>query len=62
MSEDNTDLAFKLLCKCTSVWGIHSDPLNFAYENSVYDVVAHTCSRKYLKKSMRVEPQVMKKK
>lgn len=55
MSEENTDLAFELLCECKSAWGIHSDPLNFAYENSVYDIVAHTCSKKYLKKQMKVD-------
>lgn len=62
MSEENTDLAFELLCECKSAWGIHSDPLNFAYENSVYDIVAHTCSKKYLKKQMKVDTRVMKKK
>lgn len=52
LSEDNTDLAYKLLCNCTSVWGIRSNPLNFAYENSVYEVVAHKCVRKILELKM----------
>lgn len=58
MSEENTTLAFDLLCECTSVWGIHSDPLTVAYENSVYDVVAHTCSKNHVKNRMKVEPRV----
>lgn len=31
-----------------NIWGIHSSPLTFAYENFMYDVVAHTCSQKYI--------------
>lgn len=62
MSEDNIDLVFKLLCKCILVWGIYFDLLNFVYENLVYDVVVYVCFRKYLKKSMKVEFWVMKKK
>lgn len=30
----------------TDVWGICSTPLTFAYENFMYDIVAHTCSQK----------------
>lgn len=58
MSEENTKLAFQLLCERTSVWGIYSDPLIVAYENSVYDVVAHTCSKNHVKNRMKVEPRV----
>nr|XP_022311635.1 transient receptor potential cation channel subfamily M member 2-like isoform X1 [Crassostrea virginica] len=32
------------------IWGIKSSPLNIAYDNFMYDVVAHICSRKYMNK------------
>lgn len=31
-------------------WGNYSSPLTFAYENFMYDVVAHTCSQKNMNK------------
>lgn len=52
MSDENTDQAMYLLYECASVWGISTSPLTFAYENSMYNVVAHTCSKKYLNKYM----------
>lgn len=61
ISEEHSDIALDVLNEYTSVWGICSCPLAFAYENSVYDVVAHTCTKNYLKRTMKVEPRVMKK-
>lgn len=46
----------------TSVWGIYSDPLTVAYENSVYGVVAHQFTEKSLQMKMRNDMRVMKKK
>lgn len=33
-----------------NIWGVKSSPLAIAYENFMYDVVAHTCSRKNMNK------------
>lgn len=49
MYEDNQDQTIKVLHTKASVWGISSSPLTFAYENLMYDVVAHASSRKYMK-------------
>lgn len=47
MYEENTDQAIDLMdTEAEEIWGIHSIPLTFAYENFMYDVVAHTCSQK----------------
>lgn len=46
MSDENTEFALSLFRECASVWGIHSSPLTFAYENSMYDLVGHTCVKK----------------
>lgn len=62
MSEENIDLVFELLCECKLVWGIYFDLLNFVYENLVYDIVVYICFKKYLKKQMKVDIWVMKKK
>ena len=32
------------------IWGMESSPLTIAYENFMYDVVEHTCSRKLMNK------------
>ena len=32
------------------IWGVQSSPLAIAYENVMYDVVAHVCSRKNMNK------------
>lgn len=50
MSDENTNQALSLLQESASVWGIYSSPLTFAYENWIYDLVAHTCVRKYVQK------------
>ncbi|XP_062596063.1 transient receptor potential cation channel subfamily M member-like 2 [Saccostrea cucullata] len=50
MYEENTKQAIELMDDETSIWGIHSSPLTFAYENFMYDVVAHTCSQKNMNK------------
>lgn len=52
MNDENPDVTIGLLTTISSVWGIHSSPLTFAYENLMYDVVAHACSKKYMKKKL----------
>lgn len=32
------------------IWGVKTSPLTIAYENFMYEIVAHTCSRKHLNK------------
>lgn len=49
MYEKIQDQTIKVLHTKASVWGISSSPLTFAYENLMYDVVAHASSRKYMK-------------
>lgn len=42
MYEENTEQAIDLMdTEAEDIWGIHSSPLTFAYENFMYDVVAH---------------------
>lgn len=48
MYKENTDLAIGLMDIGANVWGIESSPLKFAYDHFMYDVVAHTCSQKYM--------------
>ncbi|XP_056002346.1 transient receptor potential cation channel subfamily M member 2-like isoform X2 [Ostrea edulis] len=50
MYEENTDHAIDLMDDDVVIWGITSSPLTFAYENFMYDVVAHTCSQKNMNK------------
>nr|XP_034319165.1 transient receptor potential cation channel subfamily M member-like 2 isoform X2 [Crassostrea gigas] len=50
MYEEDTKQAIKLMDDEANVWGINSSPLTFAYENVMYDVVAHTCSQKFMNK------------
>ncbi|XP_056002361.1 transient receptor potential cation channel subfamily M member-like 2 isoform X2 [Ostrea edulis] len=50
MYEENTKHAIDLMDHDLSVWGMKSSPLTFAYENFMYDVVAHTCSQKNINK------------
>lgn len=49
MYEENQEQTIKILHTKASVWGISSSPLTFAYENLMYDVVAHASCRKYMK-------------
>lgn len=49
MYEENQEQTIKVLHTKASVWGISSSPLTFAYENLMYDVVAHASCRKYMK-------------
>eukprot|EP00105_Crassostrea_gigas_P010048 XP_011425193.2 PREDICTED: transient receptor potential cation channel subfamily M member 2-like [Crassostrea gigas] len=58
INDENTKQAIDVLRKCTSVWGICSSPLTFAYENSMYDVLAHTCSKKYVDRHMSNKFQI----
>lgn len=46
MYDENAEQAIDLMDTEADIWGIHSCPLTFAYENFMYDVVAHTCSQK----------------
>uniref|UniRef100_K1PW66 Transient receptor potential cation channel subfamily M member 3 n=1 Tax=Magallana gigas TaxID=29159 RepID=K1PW66_MAGGI len=46
MYNENTQHAIELMDDDAVVWGIRSSPLTFAYENFLYDVVAHDCSQK----------------
>lgn len=50
MYNENTKHAIDLMDDEAHVWGIHSSPLTFAYENFMYDVVAHTSSQKNMNK------------
>ncbi|XP_056002343.1 transient receptor potential cation channel subfamily M member 2-like [Ostrea edulis] len=50
MYEEKMDHAIKLMDDEPKVWGIDSSPLTFAYENVMYDIVAHTCSQKNMNK------------
>nr|XP_022311262.1 uncharacterized protein LOC111116556 [Crassostrea virginica] len=50
MYEENTTHAIEVMDDEAVVWGIHSSPLTFAYENFMYDVVAHVCSQKNMNK------------
>lgn len=61
MYEENTKQAIDLMDTEAVIWGIHSSPLTFAYENFMYDVVAHTCSQKYMNKQWynRLSPNMI---
>lgn len=50
MYNENTQHAIELMDDDAVVWGIRSSPLTFAYENFLYDVVAHDCSQKNMNK------------
>lgn len=50
MFEEDTRNAIDLMDDEATIWGIHSSPLTFAYENFMYAVVAHTCSQKNMNK------------
>ena len=52
MYQEDSQHAIDLMDDEAVVWGIHSSPLTFAYENFMYDVVAHTCSQKYMNISL----------
>lgn len=46
--EENERLAIDSLTRKTNMWGIRSTPLTFAYENFMYDTIAHPCSQQYM--------------
>ena len=50
MYKEDTTQAVKAMNDEAVVWGVLSSPLTIAYENFMYDVVAHTCSRKSMNK------------
>ncbi|XP_056002354.1 transient receptor potential cation channel subfamily M member 2-like isoform X2 [Ostrea edulis] len=50
MYEENIYHAIDLMDDDIVTWGIQSSPLTFAYENFMFDVVAHTCSQKNMNK------------
>lgn len=48
MYEENEVLAIGSLTTKTNIWGIRSSPLTFAYENFMYDIIAHPCTQKFM--------------
>lgn len=47
MYEDNSNLAVNVMNGDVDiVWGIISNPLDFAFQNFMYNVVVHKCSQK----------------
>lgn len=50
MYKDDTKHAVEAMNDEAMIWGVKSSPLTIAYENYMYDVVAHTCSSKLLNK------------
>lgn len=50
MYEEDSQHAIHLMDDEAVVWGIYSSPLTIAYENFMYDIVAHTCSQKLINK------------
>lgn len=46
--EENETLAIDALTTQTNICGIRSNPLIFAYENFMYDTIAHPCSQKFM--------------
>lgn len=46
--EESEEIYINLLTTRANVWGICSSPLTFAYENFMYDIIAHRCSQKYM--------------
>lgn len=50
MNEENRYFAMHVMDTMVPVWGISSNPLTFAYENDMRDVVAHPCSQKSMRK------------
>lgn len=48
MYEKNETIAITSLTRTANIWGIRSNPLTFAYENFMYDIIAHPCSQKYM--------------
>lgn len=50
MYEEDSKHAINLMDDEAVVWGIYSSPLTFAYENFMYDIVAHTSSQKLMNK------------
>ena len=50
MYNDYTKQAVDSMDDEAMIWGVESSPLTIAYENFMYDVVSHTCSRKLMNK------------
>ena len=48
MYKEDTTHAAKAMKDEAMIWGVKTSPLAIAYENSMYEIVAHTCSRKHL--------------
>lgn len=51
--EENETIAITSLIETRNIWGIRSSPLTFAYENFMYDIIAHPCSQKYMNNQWR---------
>lgn len=45
MYKENKCHALLVMNEEAEIWNIVSTPLQFAYENQMYDIVAHICSR-----------------
>nr|XP_022311634.1 transient receptor potential cation channel subfamily M member 1-like [Crassostrea virginica] len=50
MYDEEPEHAVDVMDDEAMIWGVRSSPLIIAYENSMYDIVAHTCSQKHLNK------------
>ena len=48
MYKEDTEHAARAMNDEAMIWGVKTSPLTIAYENSMYEIVAHICSRKYL--------------
>ena len=48
MYKEDTMHAAKAMKDEAMIWGVKTSPLAIAYENFMYEIVAHTCSRKHL--------------
>ncbi|XP_078311841.1 transient receptor potential cation channel subfamily M member 2-like isoform X5 [Crassostrea virginica] len=46
MYREDTKHAAKAMDDEAVIWGVQTSPLTIAYENFMYEIVAHTCSRK----------------
>ncbi|XP_078329886.1 transient receptor potential cation channel subfamily M member-like 2 [Crassostrea virginica] len=48
MYKEDTKHAARAMNDEAMIWGVKTSPLTIAYENFMYEIVAHICSRKYL--------------
>ena len=48
MYKEDMKHAVKAMNDEALIWGVKSSPLVIAYENFMYDVIGHICSRQYM--------------